>query len=122
MYVPSYESYGKLWPHMFVRVLASLVLFQVTMFGYLGTKKFYYAPFLIPLIILSLIFGFICNKKYYRFFHDTALEVAAGELKEVPNMEQVFRAFVPPSLNYEKNDDDQFEDAMSQVSRTGSFV
>lgn len=122
VYVPAYESYGRLWPHINVRIIAALILYQVTVFGYLGVKKFFYAPFLIPLPILSLIFAFVCNKKFYRAFHDTALEVAARESKETPNMEQVFRTFIPQSLNYEKNDDDQFEDALSQVSRTGSFV
>lgn len=122
MYVPSYESYGRLWPHIHVRIIAALILYQVTMFGYLGVKKFYYSPILISLPILSLIFAFICNKKFYRAFHNTALEVVAQESKETPNLEQVFRSFIPPSLNYEKSDDDQFEDALSQVSRTGSFV
>ncbi|EXB24359.1 Uncharacterized membrane protein [Morus notabilis] len=122
VYVPSYESYGRLWPHIHVRIIAALILYQVTMFGYLGVKKFYYSPILISLPILSLIFAFICNKKFYRAFHDTALEVVAQESKETPNLEQVFRSFIPPSLNYEKSDDDQFEDALSQVSRTGSFV
>lgn len=122
MYVPSYESYGKMWPHMSVRILAALILYQVTMFGYFGVKKFPYAVFLLVLPILTLIFAFICNKKFYRSFHDTALEVVARESKEIPNMEQVFRTFIPPSLNSEKIDDDQFEDALSQVSRSASFV
>ncbi|CAK9165253.1 unnamed protein product [Ilex paraguariensis] len=80
-----------MWPHIHTRILASLLLFQVTMFGYFGVKKFYYAPFLIP-------------------------------LPEIPNMELVFRSFIPPSLTAEESDDDQFEEALSQVSRTGSFV
>ncbi|CAK9142838.1 unnamed protein product [Ilex paraguariensis] len=124
VYVPAYESYGRMWPHMHTRILASLLLFQVTMFGYFGVKEFYYAPVLIPLPILSLIFAFICRNKFYRFFQSTALEVACQELKEIPNMELVFRSFIPPSLSAEKADDDeQFEDAMShQVSRTASSV
>ncbi|XP_041025740.1 CSC1-like protein ERD4 [Juglans microcarpa x Juglans regia] len=122
VYVPAYESYGKMWPHMFIRILAALILYQVTMLGYFGVKKFYYAPFVIPLIILSFIFGFVCSKKFYRSFHDTALEVVCRELKEVPNMELVFRSFIPQSLGSEKFDDDQFEDALSQVSRTTSLV
>ncbi|PQP93676.1 CSC1-like protein ERD4 [Prunus yedoensis var. nudiflora] len=61
-------------------------------------------------------------KKFYRAFQDTALEVAAHELKEIPNMEQIYRAYIPPSLGSEKIDDDQFEDAQSQVSRGGSFA
>ncbi|BBH01134.1 early-responsive to dehydration stress protein ERD4, partial [Prunus dulcis] len=113
VYVPAYESYGRMWPHMHVRLLAALILYQVTMFGYFGVKKFVFAPFLIVLPILSLLFGFICRKKFYRAFQDTALEVAAHELKELPNMEQVYRAFIPPSLGSEKMDDDQFEDAQS---------
>lgn len=122
VYVPAYESYGRMWPHMHVRILASLILYQVTMFGYFGVKKFVFAPLIIILPILSLLFGFICRKKFYRGFQDTAVEVAAHELKELPNMEQIYRAFIPLSLGSEKIDDDQFEDAQSHVSRAGSFA
>lgn len=122
MYVPSYESYGRMWPHINNRILASLILYQVTMFGYFGVQRFYYAPLLIPLPILSLVFGFICAKKFYPAFHHPALEVAAHSLKEHPDMEQIFRSFIPPSLSSDKVDEDQFEDALSQVSRSTSFV
>ncbi|GFP81188.1 CSC1-like protein erd4 [Phtheirospermum japonicum] len=122
VYVPKYETYGRMWPHIFIRIVASLILYQVTMVGYFIAKHFFYAPLLIPLIILSFIFAFVCNKKFYRFFRSTALEVAAHELKETPNMEVVFRSFIPPSLSSEKGDEDQFEDALSQLSRTGAIV
>ena len=108
---------------MHKRILASLILYQVTMFGYFGLKKFVCAPLLIPLPILSLVFGYFCSQKFYRSFRDTALEVACHELKKSPNMDRVFRSFIPPSLRSEKNDDDLFEDALSeQASRAGSFV
>ncbi|KAF8413528.1 hypothetical protein HHK36_001519 [Tetracentron sinense] len=124
VYVPSYESYGRMWPHMHTRILAALIIYQVTMFGYFGVKKFFYATFLIPLPILSLIFAFVCSKKFYRSFRDTPLEVACQDLKETPDMQNIFRSYIPPSLSSEKFDDgDQFEDALSQqVSRTGSSV
>ncbi|XP_056175772.1 CSC1-like protein ERD4 isoform X2 [Syzygium oleosum] len=122
VYVPSYESYGRMWPHMHMRILAALLLYQLTMFAYFGVKKFYYASFLVLLIILTLIFAYVCNKKFYRFFRDPALEVALHELKEMPHMERIFRTYVPPSLCSEKVEDDQFEDALSQVSRAGSFA
>ncbi|KAL6567275.1 CSC1-like protein erd4 [Orobanche gracilis] len=122
VYVPSYESYGRMWPHIFIRIIASLILYQLTMLGYFLAKKFFYAPLLIPLIILSFVFAFICTKKFYRFFQSTALEVAAHGLKETPNMEAIFRSFVPPSLSSCKGDEDQFEDALSEASRTGSVV
>ncbi|KAL7211361.1 hypothetical protein ACSBR2_014275 [Camellia fascicularis] len=123
VYVPSYESYGRMWPHINVRIVASLLLYQVLMVGYFGIKKFYYAPLLIPLPILSLIFAFVCRKKFYGFFQSTALEFACRELKETPNMEVIFRSFIPPSLSAGKADEEEFEDALSHgVSRSSSFV
>jgi hypothetical protein len=130
VYVPSYESYGRMWPHMFKRVIASLLLFQVTMFGYFGVKKFIYFPIIVPSIILTLLFAYICQKKFYRAFQCTSLENACRELKEVPNMEQVYRSYIPPCLNSEKIEDrsdmpirvnpekigeDRYVDALTQV-------
>lgn len=115
VYVPSYESYGRIWPHIYVRIMASLILYQATMLGYFSAKEFIYTPVLIPLIVLSFIFVLVCRKKFYRFFQCTALEVASRELKETPNMQVVFRSFIPPSLSSEKADEDQFEDALSHV-------
>ncbi|KAA8514884.1 hypothetical protein F0562_018063 [Nyssa sinensis] len=112
---PSYESNGRMWPHMHTHILAALLLYQVTMFGYFGVKKFYYTPVLIPLPILSLLFAFVCRKKFYHFFHSTSLEVASCELKETPNMEIIFKSFIPPCLNSEKYDDNQNDDPLSQV-------
>ncbi|KAJ6301873.1 hypothetical protein OIU77_016058 [Salix suchowensis] len=123
VYVPSFESYGRMWPHINARVIAALILFQVTMFGYFGVKKFSFCILLlIPLPILSLLFAYVCQKKFYRSFADTALEVASRELKEIPNMETVFRSYIPPSLSSEKADDDHFEGALSQASRIGAIA
>ncbi|KAL7243199.1 hypothetical protein ACSBR1_015584 [Camellia fascicularis] len=82
VYVPSYESYGRTWPHINRRIVAALLLYQVTTFGYFGIKEFYHAPILIPLPILSLIFSLVCRKKFYHFFQTTALDVACREFKE----------------------------------------
>lgn len=112
-----------MWPHTHTRILAALILFQVTMFGYFGVKKFYFAPILLPLPILSLVFAFVCRKKFYKFFQSNALEVSCHELKETPNMEYIFKSFIPQCLSTEKSDEEeQHEDAISQFSRTASFV
>ncbi|KAL0305456.1 UNVERIFIED_CONTAM: CSC1-like protein ERD4 [Sesamum radiatum] len=95
VYVPSYESYGRIWPHIYLRIMASLILYQATMLGYFSAKEFIYTPVLIPLIVLSFIFVLVCRNKFYRFFQCTALEVASRELKETPNMQVVFRSFIP---------------------------
>lgn len=122
VYVPAYESYGKMWPHMHKRILAALIIYQLTMLGYFGVKQFIYTPLILPAIILSLIFGYVCSKKFYRSFCNTALEVACRDLKEIPHMEQVFRSYIQTSLSSDKIEDDHFEDALSQVSRSTSFV
>lgn len=117
VYVPSYESYGRMWPHMHTRILAALVLYQITMIGYFSVKEFYYTPFLLPLPILSLFFAYVCNKHFYLGFRFTPLEVACKSSKQIPNMESVFQAYVPPSLSMDMFEDaDQFEDAQSQTS------
>ncbi|KAK9088454.1 hypothetical protein Scep_027536 [Stephania cephalantha] len=124
VYVPSYESYGRMWPHMHTRIVAALVIYQITMLGYFGAKKFVYAAFLVPLPILSIIFTYICSKKFYRSFSHDALEVLVhDETKETPDLASIFRAFIPPCLKSEKFDDaDQFEDALSHVSKSESSV
>jgi len=91
---------------------------------YFGVQKFVYATLLIPLPAASLVFGFVCYKKFYAAFRHPALEVAACSPKEPPNMEEIYRSFIPPSLRdcYHKNDGDDFEDAFSQVSKTADIV
>ncbi|XLU45016.1 hypothetical protein S245_039830, partial [Arachis hypogaea] len=84
VYVPSYESYGRMWPHIHNRILASLILYQVTMLGYFGVQKFYYAPFFIPLSLLLILFGFVCTKKFYPAFEWPTLEVT--DMKDFPGI------------------------------------
>ncbi|KAM7500534.1 hypothetical protein LguiA_024948 [Lonicera macranthoides] len=120
VYVPSYESYGRLWPHIHTRILAALILFQLTMLGYFKIKKFLFFAVVIPLPILSLIFAFVCTKKFYRFFQSTALEVVCRELKETPNMEIIYKSFIPPSLSGEKSGEVHVEGAFSYVTKVGS--
>ncbi|KFK44850.1 hypothetical protein AALP_AA1G310500 [Arabis alpina] len=114
VYVPSYESYGRMWPHIHTRILAALFLFQVVMFGYLGIKEFIWAVLLVPIIVISLLFGYVCRQKFYKGFEHTALEVVSHELKQSPNLEEIFKAYIPHSLSTHKGDDHQFKGAMSR--------
>lgn len=122
VYVPSYESYGRMWPHMHARIIASLVIYQVTMLGYILLKEFFYAPLILLLIAMSFIFAYACKKRFYRAFADTPLEVLCRTNKEVPNMESIYIAFIPDSLKPEKLEDIEFfEDAQSEASKSTSF-
>lgn len=103
-----------MWPHIHQRILAALFLFQVVMFGYLGAKTFFYTALVIPLIITSLIFGYVCRQKFYGGFKHTALEVACRELKQSPDLEEIFRAYIPHSLSSHKAEEHEFKGAMSR--------
>ncbi|CAA7062349.1 unnamed protein product [Microthlaspi erraticum] len=114
VYVPSYESYGRMWPHIHTRILAALFLFQVVMFGYLGAKIFVWAILVVPLVVITLVFGYVCRQKFYKGFQHTALEVACRELKQSPDLEEIFRSYIPHSLSSHKPEDHQFKGAMSR--------
>ncbi|KAF5198328.1 Csc1-like protein erd4, partial [Thalictrum thalictroides] len=120
VYVPSYESYGRMWPHMHARILAALIIYQVTMVGYFSIKQFLYSPLVIPLPALSIAFGLMCRQKFYYSFRNTPLEVACAEMKETPNLEAIYKAYIPPCLSSDKFDEAQeFGDALSAVPKTG---
>lgn len=123
VYVPSYESYGRMWPHMHARIIAALIIYQITMFSYIGVKEFVYAPFVLPLIASSFIFAYVCKKRFYQAFVCTPLEVATRQgAKDVPNMEFIYTSFIPACLRQEKTDDvDAFEAAQSQPSKSVSL-
>ncbi|XP_062189010.1 CSC1-like protein ERD4 [Phragmites australis] len=123
VYVPSYESNGRMWPHMHTRIVGALLVYQITMIGVIPLKKFYYAPILVPLIPMSFIFAYICQMRFYPAFAKTPLEVTQHELKEMPNMDTIYSAYIPPCLKPDKLEDlGVFEDAQSHAtSRTPSI-
>lgn len=117
VYIPNYESNGRMWPHMHTRIIAALIVYQITMFGFMLLKEFYYAPFLILLVPISLIFAFVTKNRFYKSFAVTPLEVAVADLKEMPNMEAIYAAYIPKCLKPEKLEDvELFEDAQSHAT------
>lgn len=112
-----------MWPHMYLRIMAALIVYQVTMLGYIGLlREFFYAPLLIPIIVVSFIFAYVCQEHFYLAFVHNPLEVASQGKKEIPNMEAIYTAFVPPCLMNDKFEGgDEFEDARAQSLRTTSF-
>lgn len=91
------------------------------MFGYLGLKKFFYAPLMLPLIIISFIFAYICNKRFYGSFSNTPLEMACKDTKKIIDLDSIYAAFIPPCLSPEKPDDaDRYDDVQTSVSRTSA--
>eukprot|EP00253_Pinus_taeda_P022555 PITA_22555 len=125
VYVPSYESNGRMWPHMHTRILAALFLSQITMFGYFSIKKFIYSPLLLPLPFVSLAFGYVCKKRFYSSFRITPMEVACNNVKKAPSLSSIVKAYTHPCLLVEDKFDDveQNEDARPPISgRTTSIA
>ena len=98
MVVPSYESGGRMWPHMHSRILASLFLSQLTMLGYFGVKKFVYAPLLFPPLVGTIVFAYICKKFFYPSFVVPPLSASCKEVKEPPSIGSIIEAYTPPPL------------------------
>lgn len=96
--VPSYESGGRMWPHMHARILAALFVSQLTMIGYFGVKKFVYVPLLIPLPIATVVFAYICRQFFYPTFKCSQLVSVADEVKEVPSVDSIAEAYTPTCL------------------------
>uniref|UniRef100_A0A0D9WVH0 CSC1/OSCA1-like 7TM region domain-containing protein n=1 Tax=Leersia perrieri TaxID=77586 RepID=A0A0D9WVH0_9ORYZ len=117
VYVPSYESYGRMWPHMHTRIIAALLIYQTTMVGVILLKQFLYSPILVPLIPISFIFAYITHMRFYPAFAKTPLEVVQHDVKETPNMDAIYTAYIPACLRPEKLEDvDIFEDAQSHTT------
>lgn len=96
--VPSYESGGRMWPHIHSRILAALLLSQITMLGYFSVKEFPYSPLLIPLPVGTLIFGYICWRFYYPSFRFSPLVSACEEVKEMLSIDAIVEAYTPACL------------------------
>lgn len=98
VYVPDFESRGRMWPHIHNRFLAALFVAQLTLLGYFGVKKFAYAPILIILPILTYAFYLYCKRNYYPSFAVVSLFVASQEVKEFPSVQACVEAFIPACL------------------------
>ncbi|KAK6937939.1 CSC1/OSCA1-like, 7TM region [Dillenia turbinata] len=76
VYVSKYESGGQFWPIAHNTTIFSLVLSQVIGMGVFGIKRSPMASgFIIPLIILTLLFNEYCRKRFNPIFEKVAAEV-----------------------------------------------
>ncbi len=126
VYVPSFESGGRMWPHIHSRILASLFVAQITMIGYFGIKKFPYTVLVIFLPFITIGFTLICKMNYYPSFQVTSLAIASEVVTQSPSLSAIINAYTPACLQSEADkseDTDRFEDARSNVSsRTDSGI
>jgi hypothetical protein len=96
--VPDFESYGSMWPHIHNRILAALFVAQITAIGFFGVKEFAFAPILIILPVLTVVFFMFCRKNYYPSIRLVPLAVAADAPKAQPSPGAITEAYTPTVL------------------------
>uniref|UniRef100_A0A1D1YU57 Putative membrane protein C2G11.09 n=1 Tax=Anthurium amnicola TaxID=1678845 RepID=A0A1D1YU57_9ARAE len=91
VYNQEYESAGAFWPHVHSRIIGSLLISQVLLFGLLSVKKAPYSTVLIVLPVLTILFHKYCKSRFEPAFRRYSLE----EAMEKDTMEKV----AEPNLN-----------------------
>lgn len=77
VYEPAYETGGQFWPHVHIRIIASLVLLQVCFIGVFSVKGLGRGSFIaIPLPILTLLFNEHCRHRFFPAFRHFNMEVS----------------------------------------------
>lgn len=118
VYVPDFESGGRMWPHIHSRIVAALFIGQITMMGYFAVKKFPYAVLVILLPLFTIFFASMCKMNYYPSFQVTSLAIASEDCKDAPTLRKIVEAYTPECLIAEESvyeDSEKFEDALSSV-------
>eukprot|EP01062_Namystynia_karyoxenos_P048107 TRINITY_DN3653_c0_g1_i1.p1 TRINITY_DN3653_c0_g1~~TRINITY_DN3653_c0_g1_i1.p1 ORF type:complete len:730 (+),score=272.75 TRINITY_DN3653_c0_g1_i1:88-2190(+) len=100
-YRPMYQSNGKLWPTLFSRACAGIVIFQVIMIAVLGVK---YAPIqsalTIPLPFITLGFRWFCHDRYEQRTQEIPLDILE-QTKTLDDLSVLDTAYVHPALRPE---------------------
>ncbi|XP_024516363.1 CSC1-like protein At1g62320 isoform X1 [Selaginella moellendorffii] len=80
VYHPEYESAGGFWPHIHNRVVASMIIMQLTLLGLLSTKRAASStPFLAGLPVLTFIFHTYTKRCFESAFVKFPLEEARAK-------------------------------------------
>ncbi|KAG0616625.1 hypothetical protein M758_5G129300 [Ceratodon purpureus] len=98
VHVPDWESHGSFWPHIHNRILAALLVAQITALGYFGVKQFPFTPVLVVLPIASAIFYVFCRNNYYPSIRYVSLWTAAEVPKAKPPPGAIAEAYTPACL------------------------
>ncbi|CAI5483212.1 unnamed protein product [Closterium sp. Yama58-4] len=102
VYVNEFESRGRIFPHALARVLAALVLSQLTLIGYFGVKQFRATPALIPLLFISVIHAVYMHRRFHPSFARPSLQQAsragAPPVPPPPEEDKIREAYLPEEM------------------------
>eukprot|EP00250_Pteridium_aquilinum_P020870 c24973_g1_i1 orf=201-2528(+) len=114
VYVQEYESGGAFWPHIHGRIIACVIIQQVSLFGILLTKKASKStPLLILLPVFTIAFNMYCKNRFEPAFRKYPLEEAmAKDTREramEPNLNvkgYLEGTYLHPALQIEEDDEE----------------
>jgi len=87
-----------MWPHIHNRILAALLVAQITALGYFAVKEFRYTAVLLVLPVCTVVFYMFCRNNYYPSISVVSLWVAAEVPKAKPSYDAIIQAYTPPCL------------------------
>ncbi|EFJ23221.1 hypothetical protein SELMODRAFT_150725 [Selaginella moellendorffii] len=80
VYDPEYESAAAFWPHIHNRIIVSLLVEQITLFGvFAGKRAAASTPLLIGLPIMTIVFHYYCKNRFEPAFRKYPLEEAMSK-------------------------------------------
>jgi len=91
VYIPVYETGGAFWPLVHNRILAGLVVAQLTMLALFGLKKEpAEAILMIPLLFFTLLYFCMAEKKYRPRCSSLPVDEARSQPQEAPRSVSVY--------------------------------
>lgn len=113
VYVQEYESGGAFWPHIHGRIIACVIIQQVSLFGIMATKKAKQStPLLLLLPVLTIAFHLYCKNRFEPAFRKYPLEEAMAKDTRERAMEPNFNVksylqgtYLHPALQLEEDEE-----------------
>ncbi|XP_032233382.2 CSC1-like protein ERD4 [Nematostella vectensis] len=130
VYIPTHSTGGKLWPVIFNRMVASLIIFHLLMIGIFGLKEnFTIALLVLPLPVITSVFYYFMQQYYYEPSRFLSQEMASGLSEASPRvLQEAVQGYVRnnrlPTVfglstdNASERDQLEYEEIQTQNERT----
>lgn len=128
VYIPVYSCGGLMWPKVFNRIIAGMVVFHLLTTGVLSLKESFYASAaMVPLPIITVLFFFFIQQHFLKPSMYLSIDMMSGLAEAAPHfLQEVARRYVrnhslPPTygrstLDYDGDYLHTYEDPSSNLT------
>ena len=99
VYTPQFESNGNIFPVVFSRLCFSLIVYQLLLIGVLTTMGFLYAPFILILVVLQILFWKLTRDQLEKVSEFGSLNNGLGS-ENVTNLGKKLHFKLPEEKSY----------------------